>query len=240
MGKNSRQRREAKTSDGTSAGSTRAEARHQQRAGNSDGRSFLDRYRNVLVGVIAVVGVGLVGYMMFSTATASAYTCDSLFDTPLPEAAEQTDGQLGFPTADRGATHTNGSIEYTNCPPTSGNHRGGGALARDYYGPGSAQVPNDWIHNLEHGYAVIAYSGEPDSDTLSQIREAMDSAAPSGVAVSCELPNKVIALRFDDMASPYAVLAWRRLLLMDTFDPELMTRAATEFQDRPEAPERAC
>ena len=33
---------------------------------------------------------------------------------------------------------------------------GGGALLRDFYGPGAAQVPNDWIHNLEHGYAVIA------------------------------------------------------------------------------------
>jgi hypothetical protein len=240
MGKNSRKRREAKTAEGSSTDSTRTEARRQQRGSDSGGRSFFDRYRGVLVGVIAVVGVGLVGYMVFSSATASAYTCGSLLEAPSSQALAQADDQLGVPTANEGASHSNGSVEYANCPPTSGDHRGGGALTRDYYGPRSEQVPNDWIHNLEHGYAVIAYSGEPDGDTLSQIREAMDTAAPSEVAVGCGLPNKVIALRFDDMTSPYAVLAWRRALLMDTFDPELMTRAATEFQDRPEAPERAC
>jgi hypothetical protein len=240
MGKNSRRRREGKTTDESSEGSTRAEARRQQRTGNGDGRSFLQRYRNVLIGVVAVVGVGLVGYSVFSSSTASAYTCESLLELPSSPSTARLDGELGFPIGARGATHSNRSIEYVNCPPTSGDHRGGGALTRDYYGPQSAQAPNDWIHNLEHGYAVIAYSGEPDSDTLRQIRESMDGAAPSEVALECGLPNKVIALRFDDMASPYAVLAWQRALLMDTFDPELVTTAATEFQDRPEAPERAC
>lgn len=240
MGKNSQKRREAKTADGNSTAGTRAEARREQRASKSGGRSFLDRYRNVLVGVIAVVGIGLVGFVALSSTTASAYTCQSLIEAIPAQSTAPADAELGFPTLDRGATHSDGSIEYANCPPTSGEHRGGGALRRDFYGPGSTQIPNDWIHNLEHGYAVIAYSGEPDSDTLEQIREAMDAAAPSDVAVECGLPNKVIALRFDDMATPYAVLAWRRPLLMDTFDPELMRRAATEFQDRPEAPERAC
>ena len=129
---------------------------------------------------------------------------------------------------------------YRSCPPTCGEHRAGGALTRDFYGPSRVQVPNDWVHNLEHGYAVIAYKGEPDSETLGQIREAMDAAEPSDVAISCGLPNKVIGLRFDDMDQPYAVLAWRWALLMDSFDSELMTAAATQFQDRPEAPERAC
>ncbi len=240
MGKNSQKRREAKSADGDSTVGTRAEARRERRASGDSGRSFFDRYRNVLVGAIAVLGVGLVGYMVFSSATASAYTCDSLLEAPSSQAIGTPGDQLGIPTLDEGAKHSEGPIRYANCPPTSGDHRSGGALARDYYGPRSTQIPNDWIHNLEHGYAVIAYSGEPDSDTLKGIREAMDTAAPSEVAVGCGLPNKVIALRFDDMASPYAVLAWRRTLLMDSFDAELMTRAATEFQDRPETPERAC
>lgn len=236
MGKNSRRRREAKAAAG-SDGSTRAEARSAARADRGDGRSFFDRYRNVLIGVVAVIGVGLVGYMVFSSATASAYTCESRAEAP----ASQFDGEvLGFPMPMGGAQHVEGSIEYAECPPTSGEHRGGGALVRDFYGPGTEQVPNDWIHNLEHGYAVIAYSGEPDRDTVDALRDAMDAAAPSEVAQECGLPNKVIALRFDDMNEPYAVLAWRRALLLDEFDSELITTAATQFQDRPEAPERAC
>lgn len=236
MGKNSRRRREAKA-DAGSGSSVRAKARSTARADRGDGRSLFDRYRNALIGVVALIGVGLVGYMVFSSATASAYTCGSLAEA----SASQLEGEvLGFPMPMDGAQHVEGSIEYAECPPTSGEHRSGGALLRDFYGPGSVQVPNDWIHNLEHGYAVIAYSGEPDRGTVEGLREAMDAAAPSQVAQECGLPNKVIALRFDDMSTPYAVLAWRWALLLDEFDPELITTAATQFQDRPEAPERAC
>jgi len=44
-------------------------------------------------------------------------------------------------------------------------------------------------------------------------------------AIPCQLPNKVIALRFDEMSEPFAVLAWDRALLMADFDPELVTAA---------------
>lgn len=66
------------------------------------------------------------------------------------------------------------------------------------------------------------------------------SCQPTEVAIACQLPNKVIALRFDEMSEPFAVLAWRRALLMADFDPELATAAAERFQDLPQAPERAC
>lgn len=206
--------------------------------------SILDRYRLLLIGVVIVAAVGVMGYVVLSSATASAYTCDSLLEGPPGQAtfslADFGDELPGFPTGDDGREHEEGSSTYVSCPPTSGEHRAAGALQRDYYGPGAIQEPNDWVHNLEHGYAVIAYSGDPGAEVLAGIREVMDAVEPTEVAIACQLPNKVIALRFDEMSEPFAVLAWRRALLMQNFDAELATAAAQQFQDLPQAPERAC
>jgi hypothetical protein len=206
--------------------------------------SFLARYRLLLIGAVVVAVVGVMGYVVLSSATASAYTCDSLLEGPPGQAsfslADFGDELPGFPTGDDGSEHVEGSTTYVTCPPTSGEHRAAGALQRDYYGPGSVQVPNDWVHNLEHGYAVIAYAGDPGTETLARIREVMDAAEPTEVAIACQLPNKVIALRFDEMSEPFAVLAWNRALLLAEFDRELVTSAAERFQDLPQAPERAC
>ena len=207
-------------------------------------RGALDRYRLALVAVVLAIVVGVIGYMLWSSATATAYTCESLLQGPPGQSAftldDYGDELPGFPTSDDGREHDEGSTTYVSCPPTSGEHRAAGALQRDYYGPGSVREPNDWVHNLEHGYAVIAYSGDPGTEVLAEIREVMDAVEPTEVALACQLPNKVIALRFDEMSEPFAVLAWHRALLMAEFDAELATAAAQQFQDLPQAPERAC
>mgnify|MGYP001546685219 FL=1 len=207
-------------------------------------RSALDRYRVALVAVVLAIVVGVIGYMLWSSATATAYTCESLLQGPPGQSTftldDFGDELPGFPTSDDGRDHDEGSANYTSCPPTSGEHRAAGALQRDYYSPGAIQEPNDWVHNLEHGYAVIAYSGDPGTEVLAEIREVMDAVEPTEVAIACQLPNTVIALRFDEMSDPFAVLAWNRALLMAEFDAELATAAAQQFQDLPQAPERAC
>jgi hypothetical protein len=204
--------------------------------------NFFERHRAIVIGAIVVAVIGLVGFVVLQSATATAYTCDSLLTAPASETGAETDpdGQLGFAVDDIGRVHAEGSISYVTCPPTSGDHRAGGALTRRFYGAGSIQVPNDWVHNLEHGYSVIAYSGDPGAEVLGQIREAMDAPAPTEVATACGLPNKVIALRFDEMSEPFAVLAWDKALLLGEFDADLVTRAAEQFQDQPQAPEQAC
>ena len=207
-------------------------------------QSALDRHRRLLVAVVVVVAVGVIGYVVLSSATATAYGCDSMLQGPPGQAtftlADYGDELPGFPVADDGRAHEEGSTSYASCPPTSGDHRAAGALQRDFYGPGSIQEPNDWVHNLEHGYTVIAYSGDPGAEVLDQIRDVMDAVQPTEVAIACQLPNKVLALRFDEMSESFAVLAWERALLMREFDPELATAAAERFQDLPQAPERAC
>ncbi len=238
--RNSKANEQAGESTGGQASTTGKSSRHSSSSSSGDGPGLIQRYRNVLIGALVVVGVGFIGLVIFQNSTAAAYTCDSLLEAPPSETSGDGAERLGFAVPDAGREHQGGRLRYATCPPTSGDHRAGGALDRQYYGPGTVQVPNDWVHNLEHGYAIIAYAGEPGAETIAEIRTAMDAPAPTDVAVQCGLPNKVIALRFDDMAEPFAVLAWDRALLMETFDTELATAAAEEFQDQPQAPERAC
>ncbi|MEZ4596324.1 MAG: DUF3105 domain-containing protein [Chloroflexota bacterium] len=53
------------------------------------------------------------------------------------------------------------SVKYAYCPPASGDHYnlGGGQapLPRRLFGPDDAVLPQQWIHNLEHGYVVLLY-----------------------------------------------------------------------------------
>jgi hypothetical protein len=137
------------------------------------------------------------------------------------------------------------TVEYAYCPPTSGEHfnvQGEAPLPRRFYGPEVSLRPGDWIHNLEHGYVVFLYKGTPPAATLDSIRAAMEAAEPSApeIAQNCALPNKVIAVRFDDMDADFAALAWDRALLMDTWDPQLAMTFAQQWQDSPQAPESRC
>jgi hypothetical protein len=160
---------------------------------------------------------------------------------PSPSPQPEPTPRLGFATRDLGRGHVspNESIRYAFCPPTSGTHWNA-AVRRAFYNPGDRMQPGQWVHNLEHGYVVIAYRGEPGATELAAAREVMDAAAPSDIAVQCGLPNKVMAVRFDDMAEPWAVLAWDRALLMTEFDPEAARIFAEQWQDSPQTPEQAC
>ena len=104
-----------------------------------------------------------------------------------------------------------------------------------------APVCHGKIHNLEHGCAVVAYAGEPDRVILAQFRDIMNTVAPTEVADACGLPDKAfVVVRFDVRSEPFAVLAWDRALLLSDFDADRIMAAAEEFQDGPQAPERAC
>jgi hypothetical protein len=135
------------------------------------------------------------------------------------------------------------TIDYAFCPPTSGQHysiQNQAPVRRAFYGPDSGVRPGAWIHNLEHGYVVFAYRGTPDQATLDEIRRAMDEAPGGPLAASCQVPNKVIAVRMDEMDTPFAALAWDRALLMSEWDSEQAMAFAAQWQDSPQTPEPVC
>ncbi len=158
--------------------------------------------------------------------------------TPIPAPTLR----LGFPTADLGRTHVDqgASVDYGFCPPTSGNHwnvPGVAPLPRAFYGPNVTHVPQNWVHNLEHGYVVILYKDTPPQTVLDSINNVVNNAKGSTAAASCGLPNKVIAVRFDSMSTPYALVAWDRALLLPQWDEAQAMTFAEQWQDSPQHPE---
>ena len=116
-------------------------------------------------------------------------------------------------------------------------------LRRAYYGPEGEQNPGQWIHNLEHGYVVGLYScrnGCPSGDELAQLQRFQNEAPKTEGADVCvpPVPNKVIVARFDQMSTRFALIAWDRALLTDTFDVEAAKTFAQQHVDSPQAPER--
>lgn len=161
---------------------------------------------------------------------------------PATSPEPQPTQKLGFPTLDMGRGHEveGTKIDYDYCPPASGSHyniSGRAPLTRQFYPPSTSLVPGNWIHNLEHGYVVLLYRGEPSAEIQQQLQEIMAEA--DVVATQCGY-SKVIAARFDDMdpGVNFAALAWDRELLLAEFDKEQLLTFANQWQDSPQHPER--
>jgi hypothetical protein len=139
------------------------------------------------------------------------------------------------------------TVKFEYCPPASGSHYnlGGGQapLTRRLYGPDDRVLPQQWIHNLEHGYVMLLYRGEADADVLDQLQSVMDEAEVSDwSAQNCGPVNKVAGARFDDMdpSVNFAAIAWDRVLLLGDLDSEQLLTFANQWQDGPQTPERVC
>ncbi len=118
-------------------------------------------------------------------------------------------------------------------------------MRQGFYEPEAATRPGGWVHNLEHGYIVVAYRGGADGVTaadLAELRDFVASAPPSTFAGSCpSIPNKAVAVRFDQMTTKFAILAWDRALLTDAWDADEAIVFYEQWVDSPQAPERgAC
>jgi hypothetical protein len=190
-----------------------------------DRRSFAERHRGSIIGIgIAVIVAAVTGFVFFQS-TQKAYACSAIFDPgPTPTASTVT----GYQQKDMSNPHINvGAFQrYLNCPPASGPHYNqagvAGPIPAKFYGPDEALLPQNWVHNLEHGAVVILYScdkGACDSATQAQLQQI-----PAGFPNSpvCNLPPggnlaPVIA-RFEDMPHKFAALVWDRVLYQDTLD----------------------
>jgi hypothetical protein len=157
--------------------------------------------------------------------------------------------RLGFSTNLLGRTHVSiGTVvDYAFCPPTSGDHynvTSRGPIRAAVYPANEEQVPEGWVHNLEHGYIVALYRcpsgvlGQGDCISAADMAQmqAFFDQAPTSINPSC--PTKVVVARFDSMNTRFAVLAWGRAFLMDDFDLDAALLFAQQWQDHPAVPER--
>lgn len=206
-------------------------------------RQRLPWVRLILIGVVVVGVVGLVGLAFLNSATARAYTCDELLTPPADTASD------GFTPDSLGSQHVGvgTKIRYGFCPPTSGGHynaAGVGPLRPAFYGPDSEAGPGGWVHNLEHGYVVALYRCEdgacPSDDQLRALRSFAANGPPTQGAAACGYRSKVLVARFDEMATPYALLAWDRALLLDGFDATVARDFASRAIDTTAPEPGAC
>lgn len=200
----------------------------RERARPAAGRSFMERYRTLLVGAAAVVVIGVVGVGLFSAATQPAFACSNVWvpdETPAP--GDGASPQPGYAQPDMGQGHlANGTpVTYTYCPPASGKHFNGsstGPISARVYGPTDTVTPQGWIHNLEHGALIVLYRGDGEGATevgQAAMRALFDRYPPSPVC-GFEPGTSVgpIFARFDDMATPFVAMVWGRVLPLESFD----------------------
>jgi hypothetical protein len=188
-------------------------------------RSFLERYRNALLGAGALAVVVVVGGFLLFLSSRPAYACETIWT---PNAQEQPpEGRVGATQSDMGRGHLdNGEFQrYPFCPPASGPHFNQPAAPVDakYYGPNDKIIPQQYIHNLEHGALVVLYScpegdcSDVDQDGLKALVDAFPNSPVCDIPAGGEWP---VVSRFDDMPARYAAVLWGRVLYQDALDSD--------------------
>ena len=227
----------------------------------------MDRYGGLLLLGFTILGAAALLAVFVQSSTSRAYACDGLLtpgpSEPVPASAASAPAasagtspepaptqRVGFPVSDLGTSHvrdTSQVIDYAYCPPASGQHwsiAGEAPAPRDFYQPADGIEPQQWIHNLEHGFVLALYScgkdGEscPTEEQMSQLKRIYDETPSSAGATACGVPNKVIVARFDDMSSKFAYLSWDRALLAEDVVAEQGITFAEQWTDPASAPER--
>ena len=194
----------------------------------------------VLIALLVVGGIVVLSAVLIGS-PASPYDCASQLQ---PQANATVENPIVTPDEGRGHVRAGTTTEYASCPPASGPHYNESRVAPlppAFYDPGARIGPANWVHNLEHGYVVALYrcpEGEcPSNDVLSELREFVFNGPPTESATNCGHQSKVLAARFDDMATPFALIAWDRVLLLDVFDASVGIDFARRWLEQPELPE---
>ena len=196
--------------------------------------------RLLVIAVAAIGAVALLVVIFVGSLSATSYSCGDV-----PDVSGQAADATALTIEPAGARHvaTGTKIRYTSCPPTSGDHfaaAGAGPLRQGFYGPTSPAEPGGWVHNLEHGYVVALYRGEPDQAALTALRDFARNGPATASSAACGVPSKVLVARFDDMSTPYAILAWGRLLPLASWDEATARGFAEEAIDATAPEPRAC
>jgi hypothetical protein len=100
-------------------------------------------------------------------------------------------------------------------------------------------IPQNWVHNLEHGGLVVLYrDAEADQSALRAVYDAIPASPVCGFEPGGQSPGPVIA-RFDQMAWPFAALVWGRVLPLETLDQAAILDFYARYGERTN-PEKYC
>ena len=189
----------------------------------------MERHRSQLVGAGIFAAVAVFAVPIFLGSTQSAYACSIQLDPASPAPAGSPVNGQREDDMGRGHVTVGTSVSYTYCPPASGKHYnagGQGPIAPRFYGPDDNTVPQNWLHNLEHGGMSILYNcarSGCDTDSLSQLRELVGNFPASPICNIAGGRISPVIARFDQMKGSFAAVVWGRVLLQDKLDvPQLL------------------
>lgn len=134
--------------------------------------------------------------------------------------------RIGERIADEGRQHVpvGASIEWRARPPASGTHYPS-LVPTGVYAQGVA--PGYWVHNLEHGYVVLAYRPPAAPERIDEF-EAMVRDFPR----SKYRMVKLVVVPYGEMPHPFAVLAWDWRLWMGELDRQKVLEFYRAHVDR--------
>jgi hypothetical protein len=195
-------------------------------------KSFLQRNQGRLLWAGVAAATLAVGVLVYFNLSKPLYAC-AIEWTPAatPSTAPSATPRLGFAQDDMGREHVpvGTFVKYLFCPPASGKHYNqagvAGPITPKLYGPAEKTIPQNWIHNMEHGAMVLLYKCPGDGTACTDagqaaLKQLFDTFPDSPV---CQIPKGGIGpviTRFDDMQFNYAALVWDEVLPLDAFDAE--------------------
>jgi hypothetical protein len=125
------------------------------------------------------------------------------------------------------------ALPQRNRPPSSGPHY----ATRAPYGVSATPVaPGEWIHALEHGGIAVLFKCA-DEASCSAIAVRVDSEVYRRARPGAFGEAKLVGTPYQDMDTPFAAVAWGRILRLDALDAERILAFYDRYLDR--GPENA-
>lgn len=185
-----------------------------------------------------MAGVLIIGFL-FLQGGGPAYACATELQPP---AVQEDSSGLGFATTDMGTAHVppGSKLTYAYCPPASGSHYSAenrGPIPVRVYPANDERTPGGWVHNLEHGHVALLYRcpsgqlGTGDCATAEEMATMQQWFTEQADAPNCG--KQALVARFDTMAARFALVAWGRVLLLDTLDLARAQTFAEQWTDNP-------
>ena len=137
--------------------------------------------------------------------------------------------ELGQAVVEQGRNHINpGSAHppYNSNPPTSGPHWPEPAKCQVY----TEEIPDEAaIHSLEHGAVWVTYKNKDDKDLADKLTKIVS-----------ENSSKVILSPRSKNDSKIAVVSWRRILKLETFDEKQISAFIKNYKNSAPEPLASC
>ena len=126
----------------------------------------------------------------------------------------------------QGAAHT----PYTSVPATSGQHYAAPLAPVRWGVHDDALLPEEYVHNLEHGGIAIFYDCPDDCDTIkAQITEVVEEAVKNG--------GKVLMAPHADTGATITLAAWTFMDQFEAFDEDRIRAFVNSHESSANAPE---